>query len=331
MGCGRRERWLMLSLAFVLSLILANIHVYTIDRPHVDGQRVSHQQIADHVSPAPYQYRVLQPMLVELGLRALGFPPGDREFLALYAAIRVLCTWVLFVSFFAFLRRWFPPDRSALGTMIVAVLIPFTYRKYGFQPSSIMELACFALALNLIAGRRGFWLTLVTLVGTLNRETMIFVPFLYLLWWWPRLEKTDYVNIAAGVAAWAAPFFVTRALWPTLTNLTLVGPSISHNITDMLGNVDVALMIVPWVTISLFARYRAPSPFRRTLWFYAAWVPVHFVFSLWDEVRYYLPPLLLTVPGMLSALFPDETPYAAVPDLPRQQTGDTSALPSSSS
>ena len=289
-----------------LAAVVAKLHISLIDLPNVDRQVELHNQIVSHQAPAPYQFRVLQPVLVEGVLRVTGLGHSRHGFIVAYALIRMACVLGMMLFFFRFLRRYFTQVASLLGVAIVVALIPFTYRYYYYQPSSIAELALFAAALYYIAARKPVQTILIVLVGTLNRETMVFVPFLWFLWWMPKLGRGDFAIVIACVSVWAGIFVGLRHFWPAKSNLLDVMTCIDLNLHNLQGALDVALMTVPWAAWIFFSRKRVPGPLVRIAALSLVWLPLHFATALWWEVRFYLSSLLTLVPGLLATLLPDD-------------------------
>lgn len=303
----RLRKLMLLLLSLVISAMLTLVHVRVIDMPHWEGQVLLHRQILEHQAPAPYQFRALQPILVEALCHLMGRPATGDAFVAAYALIRLLCIWATLVAVFVWLSAMFSTPGAALGACLVAMLLPFTYWRYNFQPTSVVEMAGFALALLCAARRRLGWFVLVCLLGMFNRETMIFVPGLWLLWWWRDTRKGELVVLSATFLVCAALYLAMRHAWPVPEDLNrhlLV--NMQHNVSNGLGNIDVALMTLPWIAwLLLPSTRRMPAHFRRMALVYVLWVPLHFVCALWEEVRYYLTAMLPILPALVWSLFPE--------------------------
>lgn len=301
---GARVGWLLF-LSFSLACVLTKLHLETIDMPNRAAQQELHAAILRHEAPAPYQYRILQPVMVDLISRLLGLPGNPRAFVIAYALIRLLCIWATCIAFYLFLASHLNAAGAALGVAMLAALIPFTYQRYYYQPSSIMELACFAIGLLCIARGGWLWLTVIVVVGALNRETMVFLPVLWVLWWWPPSLRRDWGAVVA-LAGGGAVFLLLRALWPTTANLSADWQGyVHHNLADARGSVDVALMTLPWLAWGFCPHSGPAARFRRLMLFYVLWTPFHFLFARWAEVRYFLPPLLVAIPGLLMSVVPE--------------------------
>lgn len=64
-------------------------------------------------------------------------------------------------------------------------------------------------------------------------------------------------------------------------------------------------MTLPWVACTFCSHSGTEARFRRLVLFYVLWMPFHFFFARWSEVRYFLPPLLIGIPGLLMSVFPE--------------------------
>lgn len=95
------------------------LHVDRIDRRNYGEQDQLHREIVWHSAPAPYQYRLLQPWLVQ-ALRKVtrAEPQSDLYrlvFLWGYGTLRFLAILTTLVAVFASLRRTWPDETAVFG------------------------------------------------------------------------------------------------------------------------------------------------------------------------------------------------------------------------
>jgi len=206
----------------------------------------------------------------------------------------------LLALYFALSPAW--GGRTAtLAATALAAFLPFTYRYYYYQPSSVLEMACVALGL-LALFRRGAWALLpLALLGGLNSETMIFLPLAYLLFWLPELRRREWAWLAAAALAWLAVFAGLRLLWPVDAELLDIGRYVRQNLTWSRGTLDLAVILSPLLLVA-FRMRRIPEPFLRLVLISLPWLLLHFLGSEWREIRYYLPLLIWLLPALLAAL-----------------------------
>lgn len=298
-----RETKILLLFGLVLAGMVTLVHVRVIDLGQVAAQMELHAQIVRHAAPAPYQYRVLQPFLVEAALRLDGGRHYYAVFLGAYGLLRFLATVVVIVAFFAFLRRSFSRVVSAAGVLLLLACLPFTFWNYYYQPTSIVELTVFALALLLAARRALLPLLLVVFIATFNRETTVFVSALWILWWLKSSPRAAWSGGALLGVAWLLPFMALRAIYPAPMTLLNIPYYLNLNLANRWGMVDVFCMTVPWFAW-LCWKERVPAVYRRLLPLWFAWIALHFVTAQWWEVRYYLPLVMANIPPLLAGLAP---------------------------
>lgn len=285
-------------LMLLLAASFAKLHIDVIDRAYLFDEIVLHGQVVRHVAPAPYQYRVLQPMLVDPVIKDIPKHWYRKSFVFFYSLIRFVSLSTALIGLFFALRKRFTHWTAFGGTLLLSAFIPFTFHNYYFQPSTIMEYAVFAIALLATVEKKIVWLYPLMLVGTLNRETTLFVPFIYILWHFPALRKSDYLKLIPLFAIWAIVFAGVRFLIPAPTNLLDIGEYIRLNLTSYYENLDV----LPFLAICLVPLVRLrgmPGEYKRLMLFNLIWFPLHFVASQWWEVRYYIPSVMLTLPALL--------------------------------
>ena len=296
----------ILPLALIWFAILAAVgtlmHIDLIDRRYYGDQRELHSAIVAHSASAPYQYRVLQPTLVELLLKASGAEAKTGRyrfvFTGGYAGIRFLAIFTTLCAVFFSLRLTWSEGTAALGATALAAFLPFTYRYYFYQPTSVLEMAFFAVGLLAVRTRTPSALLPLVAVGTLNRETMCFIPFVYFLYWRPKLRRTDWLWLGASAAAWIVIFVGPRLLWPATHNLTNISRSLSSNLQFSRQNLDLLVILAPSILL-LFRVRQLPAPYLRLAFCSLPWLLLHFFTSNWYEIRYYMPVLIWLLPSLV--------------------------------
>jgi hypothetical protein len=296
----------------VLSIIGTLIHVDTIDLPHASEQHKLHRAIVTHSAPAPYQYRILQPALVQLALDVSGAKTDSTTysavFLAGYAAIRCLSIFATLTAVFLALRLLWPDTMALLGSTILAAFLPFTYRFYFFQPTSILETALFGCALLAVLSRKPAAFLPLVLIGTFNRETACFIPLLYFLYWLPDLTRREWSWLICSWVAWGLIFVGLRMLWPTTVDFLSVAWCISVNMPMSMkslgGDIYLAVMLSPYLFFLIWRR-QASARYRRLALCSVPWLALHFLASRWWEIRFYMPMLIWLLPGLMSILSSD--------------------------
>lgn len=135
-------------------------------------------------------------------------------------------------------------------------------------------------------------------IGTLNRETMCFIPFTYFLYWLPKLRQKEWVWLGVSAMAWILVFAGLRVLWPADSNLTSISKSLSKNLTLSRGNLDLITILAPSILV-LFRARQLPAPYLRLALCSFPWLVLHFFAATWYEIRYYMPVLIWLLPGLV--------------------------------
>jgi hypothetical protein len=303
MGCTRVP-WRATALYFGLSLMLAAMHGLDVDfGPNRALAERRHDAILAGRGESPYAYRVLMPALAEAAKRALepAFGP-ERALAAGYAGWRWAATFAFFLLFHAYLRAWLDEAWTTAGVLLAAALHPATFRFYWYQPDSPTDLLVWTAAGVLTQIRRDRWLFPLVVVGTLNRETAVFVIGVHAaLRWGSEARSTLALRCGGLLATFAATFVGLRAAIGLRPWVAPIGELARANLNRLwlewaavfLGS----LTILPFLGIS-----RRPPELRRlAALLLATYLPLLLVFGRIREVRLLLPLVLPLVPlAMLS-------------------------------
>ncbi len=277
--------------------------------PTLVARRSIHQGVLAHTATAPDRYRLLAPLIVEGPVAMLErWMPRDAAFDRVYAVFYVVAMTALLWSLFASLRVWFTDEQALIGVLLVASTLRITIRQHDYAPFSYVEPTFFALGLLAILNERRVWLGVLVAIAAFNRETGIFLVFLFAATQSPTRRNLQMTGVY--LAIWAAVFIGVRLyggeaeryweierIWRT--NISQPGLTI-YNVTAFLG--------VMWL-LAVVGFSRAPVFVRRAALVIPAYAGVVAVWGLWWEVRLLLPLLPLVLPLALSALFrPAEAP-----------------------
>ncbi len=299
----------LLVLFAVLAVVGTRMHVDWIDTPNVGGQHTIHQQIVTHTAPAPYQYRILQPLFVDTVLKLSSCDYGTWGYFFLfrgaYASVRFFSILITLTAVFLALRMICTRGAAAWGATLLAAILPFTYRYYYYQPTSVLEMAFFALGLLATLKRKPLALLPLVALGTLNRETMCFIPLLYFMYWLPDLKREEYKWLGASAFIYVLIMGGLRVLWPASKSLLDVPYYVSENLTLSRGNLDLLVLLSPFIVL-LFRVKRMPASFWRLAVCSIPWLVLHFLTSQWYEIRYYMPMFVWLLPCLAYVLVPED-------------------------
>ncbi len=247
---------------------------------------------------APFAYRMLVPSVAQ----ATGLPP-----LAGYGLLMLVSCAALFIA----LERL----AGVGGVLVVASLLPIMYARL-FNYSGVVSMVEAALwAITLVALQRSvqhrrMLMLGIVIVGTLNRETGVFLVLLYMAmtrdWRGGVLLAAAWLAIYAGLRLAIEAerdYYTIEVIWHANTQSEITIQAIPGN-----------LIFVP-VYIAAAASWRYWHPrIRRAALVLPAYLAAVVVFGFWHEVRLLLPVLVVLAHGAALTLqqrgiTSDTTPY----------------------
>jgi hypothetical protein len=164
-------------LIVVLGLTLGGMYFLAIDSQAPQFTFTQQQNAFNGNAGSPYRYRVLVPVLLEMGMRALAFVSSPQQaFQAASLAYECIGLSLQLLAMYALLRQFFTPIHVLIGITFSAGMTVLTLAYFTYQPWSILEVAFFALGFLLFYRGHWGWLTLVVVLASLNRETGVFLP-----------------------------------------------------------------------------------------------------------------------------------------------------------
>jgi hypothetical protein len=119
------------------------------------------------------QSRLLQFYIPELFHRLFGL-----RIINAYILQRFLFSTLTFIGFYFFSRKWFSPKLAIIGLVLLALIIINTHVDDLQESVSLLSLT-FLGTLWAIRESKTLWYVLVLFIGSINNETMLFVPALY--------------------------------------------------------------------------------------------------------------------------------------------------------
>lgn len=302
-------------LLLVLALMSAWIHnKLTVKTEGFKPLRMEHHQgVLTGLIEPPYRFRVLAPAAAE-GLQALLPSPGERDtdpkaerLDAAYFIIVFVSFLVTYGLFFRILRQWFRVSEALVGCLLLFAVIPLSITGF-FSDDDFVTLALYVLGFALFMGGRDFLLPVIVLVGTFNREQIVFLVVFWLayelaegkLFRWRTL-----IVLLACVAAFLVPYEVLRHRRGNPPTLYTVRYHLENNLQHFGRLVRVwAVEVLPFVILALAGLRRAPRFFGYALATLPVYVLAFFLKGKMWELAKALPMYLILIPLSLFALFP---------------------------
>jgi len=278
-------------------------------QPHVVARRTFVDQVLGGTAEAPYQYRVLHPLLGHGLESALPSAFGDEwRHCAAYGLVMLVCFAGIYGFFHAWLRMLFTPATALLGSVMLALPLPLAVTGHIVE-GDFVTLLVFSLGFWLMATGREVWLPLLVGLGTLNREQTAYLIVFFAASLAARRSlggRREQALLAASVMAFLAVFLGVRAFYGPRPNPYGVAFNVAHNMSPR----NLREAIAPlWLAEVVGPAVLAGMAFRRTTTFlrlgFLALGPYLVLFvlnGLLIEMAKFLPAFLVLIPMALQTL-----------------------------
>jgi hypothetical protein len=276
------------------------------------------------------QSRPLQFLIPEAMVRLFAISVPEA-----YLLQRWLFVWLAYCFFHLYLRKWFEASSAFAGVCFLAAAMPLTDMNH-LQESAPLLMVAFLAGLWAIRERKWRTFTIILVLGALDNETILCLPFLVLIsnirsWrfggLWPALWK---------VSATAAPAFLVTAVvryinrhqphlggaWHLPDNMNGITTQFLSSPLDYHRAVYLyPLFIFGPLWIYAFLRWeRRPVFFGLSLTLVPIFIICHLLTGIVGEVRQMIPLAYIVIPAAMHWLFSEaEAPRASSP--PPQSRG----------
>lgn len=147
--------------------------------------------------------------------------------------VRFPTIFATYLLFYHYNRKWFNPIVSLTAVLFLAATISLTLITWFEVPTDFVEILTYTLGLWCIREHRDLLLCFVIFVGTLSRETTMFLPLILLAC---RIGKHLSWSVIKSVTlaglSWSVPFILLR--WWTGLGLDYNhGDSFAHNLVGL--------------------------------------------------------------------------------------------------
>ncbi len=285
-----------------VAAVLAGISVelyYLKTRFMLDAFDSWHASIMRIEQAAPIQYRVISYWIPELITRALGIEP----WLA-YLFERFFFLYLVAVLFYGFSRRWLSSAESVLTLLAFFYLYNLSVYAH-FQPAEEINLLVFLLGFMAIERRKFGWLLLVMALGTLNKQTVVFLIPIHAAYEAIRAKEFT-LSLAARSLILAFTFFALRFavrfaigerppytdLWQIEYNLRYLESLDPRGLYFLLPSlIPMGLILASWRVQPILMRALTPT--------IVLFVISHFLIARLLEFRLFMPLAFVTLPATI--------------------------------
>lgn len=295
-------------LILVLTLISTLYMNVVVVRPNVD-LRIEHEdRILSGQMEAPYQYRVLQPLLSRAVQSLLSFPSRNLQHILAYTLLDYVVFAGIFYAFFVLLKQNSFPDTSALlGLTLLQVVIPLSITGYDVN-GDFITLFFYLLGLNLVFNGREDFLPLVVGIASFNREQIVFLLAFYLAYrlGHPKgIDKRALLVMVLSLVAFIAAYLSVRYYFGFKISPATAQLHIAHN-TDPQRLLYIVLLwstqVAGFVALCMLAFKRSICYFKLAF----LGLGIYFILfsvngNLWEMAKF-LPAYIIMIPMGLQAI-----------------------------
>jgi hypothetical protein len=288
-------------------------HYHFIDVALLPLMETFSRNILEGRATAPEQFRILFPILSDR-LIAAGASP-----VVSWLGQRFIALLICAALFHRLLATWFDRRTCVLGTLGLFAFLPVTYLNYHVSVTDPWNLAFTLGALILMEKRRDGWLAALLAISVLNRETMILIPLLWLLYRWDELPPIrcalvflGYCAIVFGVHFAVREHFGARANYANWLFEMPGYDRISLNLRWR-ALLYFALYLGPLGALAAIGWRQSPKFLRRALLFVPFFVAFHFLMAMFAETRLMLPVFPIVAAAALCRMAPCRIPQEPEP------------------
>ncbi|MBF0369881.1 MAG: hypothetical protein HQL52_10520 [Magnetococcales bacterium] len=319
MGLMIRESLTYGSVYFFLALINLRLKLILTDDYFNGSLESNHELLMKFQYINNEQSRLFQFLIPESFHNLLGFTIREA-----YILQRGLFIFLVFLAFHLYLRHWFRAGGAFSGVLFLAAIMPLSYFN-DLQESTPLLLLTFLLGLWAIREEETIGFMVALALGSLNNETMLFLPGVYFLFHFRGFARSALLGLVSRTAMVALPGFLVVGLiryhnrhLPVVAAFEEleVSPWV-ENTTQLMSQLSLPFIYYWWGGFLSFLflfgafwifsfRKMADKPrfVRRSMWIVPIFVWLHFMMAEVDEVRLFLPLAFVIIPSALFFLMP---------------------------
>lgn len=283
------------------------------DIPNLSERIELHSAIVNGTALSPYKYRVLVPFVMQACISlSSAVVPYNTSFVLVYSLFEISTIALWIVLLYYYVRTWFGELLSAVGCLFVVCVSTLSLRDQYFQPWSFAELSIIILALRFSMQDKLLHLAVLTVVGTLIRETALFIPLIYAATHVVQTEsRIQTIRINATSIKKSLLLLLLYVLSYGLLRIALGHAEHIHSLSEVFrinttNYVLARVLIGVPLFMGIFWYYFfkgisfAPHFARMALGVVPIYILFILVFGVWNEFRLLMPLYVLFLPIALS-------------------------------
>ncbi|MCY7361393.1 MAG: hypothetical protein LH629_04885 [Ignavibacteria bacterium] len=263
---------------------------------------------------APYQYRILKPVLgksINFFVSRFVRDPEHSH----VVSYQILISFVflgIFTLFYFYLKLFFSVLPCIIGLLLIQIVIPLGITSI-WEEGDYITLLFYLIGFNLMFRSKDYLLPVVILLGVLNRDQIIYIIVFYIafLIGEKRLfTKRSIFIIALCIAAYFTAYFSMRLYFGFKINQYVTEIQTSTNITHWKGIMGLwAEQVFIYVVLAIISYKKSSTFFRLSLISLILYVGIFFFNSILSQVAKILPAYLILIPMGLQTLTGEKMKY----------------------
>lgn len=301
-----------------LTLITTYIHIRFTGKFgyewEIFGRPNGHSAVIQGIAFAPTQYRILMPFTAEFihQIFKISIP-------ATYYLLRVINTFLVLSLFHIYLKKWFDTPKTIIGTLYLVASLPLSYMYWPY-PSDMFNLTIFILGFISIRDNKDNWLYPLLILGTLDRETVIFLILVYFFYHIGQMDVRKLIlRIVSYLVIFSIVVFGLHLKYGCLPSFMdnkvhlIAYPMYEFNLKMYLNLYKSFSLTNPAIFIFLIFGFfwilsflninKKPKFLVRNVWIIPIYLIIHFCVGNFGETRLFLPLFLLLIPLGFFSLF----------------------------
>lgn len=282
----------------IISLVACLINLYmkldvtpTWFNGHLDR---NHARLLEFSYTNNEQSRLFQFLIPELFRKIFGLSVINA-----YILQRFLFTFGVFLLFYLFVKKWFDKSLSILCVVILAIMMAYTYRNHLQESAPLLSLT-FLVALWTIREKKTYLYTLILLFGSINNETMLYLPAVYFFVNFETWKLDKFLILGGKTILTALPAYIAVVMIRFIINIDAPHLGEIWNLTRNLKNIDDLFLSFNLFWIMAFLKFRQKPLFlQRSLLTVPLFIIPHMLTGIISETRQMIPLGFIIIPASI--------------------------------
>jgi hypothetical protein len=287
---------LIILLALTSQRIVYNVVLYPMLEWKIENQNAA---LRGEIG-APYQYRILKPVVCKLFdsmLRPLIKDEVSR-YKIIYKGLLIALFFSIYLLFFLFLKNFFCDMTSIIGLLLLQVLVPLATTANLWEEGDYINLLFYLLALYVIFKNREYWLPLIVAVAALNREQAIYILVFYAAYAWEQkklFKSKSVLLIMCGAILYGAVVICLRLYFGYKPNPFTVSLVTKINLTEFSIIRLWVEQVLIFVILSIASYKKSRLFFKLAFLSLIPYTVLFFFFGVAGELAKFLPAFVIMI------------------------------------